>query len=605
MIDITSASATSTATVCENMALYGATPERGELDSRVVWDEDDATGAMSEAIRIMVGGVTVDGTQMADEREPLMWGLVNMLHSQVRRLDRAVDRIVPEMKDLQTAQDGSEVKAPRARAAGRQGPKPRRPQRTPSRRCATSPQTPTAQRPETHGARATDRTSARPARSPPPPSTPATSSVRGRTVRTRAHLPEGTLVAIAGGKIVSDADAVWSTLDRARAKHGDMVLVHGGGAGVEKVAAKLGRGQRRRPGRLPPRLDRAWQGRALPPQRRPPEPDAERCHRFPRLGHHRQPRRQGTAARHSRARGRRLMRRLSPLEPVVAAAAIGPTHFSPCLLSRIAARHFVPAPLALPSPMPTTAALAHGSALRAIAGLATCAPLAGCAGIGRRPASSSCTRASPVSGFAAHRRPQRCPRSCRHRCYLPCRCRRRCVRQRASARVPAVLLAPPIAVPTFLRRACTVDDEVTSAPPTSALQGTCERSTVALKTRRLRHALLRCGNMCAAPRCSEEHVRPPPCAEVTNRSANRTAHRLRCAMCEECPRELAPRAPLCYLGCRDDNVERAWRSQPGPLALSPQTPKPAITAGWGLTASISNLCPSLRHSRFGFHTPRT
>ena len=48
---------------------------------------------------------------MADEREPLMWGFVNMLHSQVQRLDRAVDRIVPEMRDLEPAQDGTEVKA--------------------------------------------------------------------------------------------------------------------------------------------------------------------------------------------------------------------------------------------------------------------------------------------------------------------------------------------------------------------------------------------------------------------------------------------------------------------------------------------------------------
>ena len=59
----------------------------------------------------MVDGVTVDGTQMADEREALMWGFVNMLHSQVTRLDRAVDRITPEMRDLETAQDGTEVKA--------------------------------------------------------------------------------------------------------------------------------------------------------------------------------------------------------------------------------------------------------------------------------------------------------------------------------------------------------------------------------------------------------------------------------------------------------------------------------------------------------------
>ena len=113
MIDTTSAtaSASSTATVCESMALYGAAPERGELDSRVVWDEDDAIDSLNEAIRIIVGGITVDGTQMADEREPLMWGLTNMLHSQVSRLDRAVDRIAPEMRDLEKAQDGSEVKA--------------------------------------------------------------------------------------------------------------------------------------------------------------------------------------------------------------------------------------------------------------------------------------------------------------------------------------------------------------------------------------------------------------------------------------------------------------------------------------------------------------
>ena len=40
-----------------------------------------------------------------------------------------------------------------------------------------------------------------------------------------------------GGKDVPDADIVWTTLDRTRAKHDDMVLLHGGGPGIEKVAA--------------------------------------------------------------------------------------------------------------------------------------------------------------------------------------------------------------------------------------------------------------------------------------------------------------------------------------------------------------------------------
>ena len=226
MIDITSASASasSTATVCGNMALFGAAPERGERDTRVVWDEDDATGAMSEAIRVMVEGVTVDGTQMADEREPLMWGVVNMLHSQVTRLDRAVDRIVPEMKELQTAQDGSEVKAheleilvDRAQNLG-----DRRDAFETMRDIAADAyraETGDTWRPRngSHVSKTGALTSA---------AIDARDFQRARKDReTRAHLPEGTLVAITGGKTVTDADAVWSTLDKARAKHGDMVLV--------------------------------------------------------------------------------------------------------------------------------------------------------------------------------------------------------------------------------------------------------------------------------------------------------------------------------------------------------------------------------------------
>ena len=349
MIDITSASAsaTSTATVCENMALFGAAPERGERDTRIVWDEDDATGAMSEAIRVMVNGVTVDGTQMADEREPLMWGLVNMLHSQVARLDRAVDRIVPEMKDLQTAQDGSEVKThelemlvDRAQNLGdrRDAFEKMRDLAADAYRAETGD----TWRPRngSHVSKTGALTSA---------AIDARDFQRARKDReTRAHLPEGTLVAITGGKTVTDADAVWSTLDKARAKHGDMVLVHGGGPGVEKVAASWA--EARGVDQVVCRPDWNAHGKAAPFKRNDDLLNLmpKGVIAFPGSGHHRQPRRQGEAARHSGARGHRVRRR-SPLllEPVVAAATIGSTHFSPCLLSRIAARRSAPAPLAL------------------------------------------------------------------------------------------------------------------------------------------------------------------------------------------------------------------------------------------------------------------
>ncbi len=238
MIDTTSAtaSASATAAVCDSIALYGASPERGELDSREVWDEDDALDALSEAIRVIVDGVTVDGTQMADEREALMWGLTNMLHSQVTRLDRAVDRIAPEMRDLERAQDGTEVKAwelqtmtDRAQNLG-----DRRDAFEKLRDLAADAyrvETGDTWRPRhgSHTSQTGQLTSA---------AIDARDFRRARQDReTRAHLPEGTLVAITGGKTVSDADAVWTTLDSARSKYGDMVLLHGGGPGVEKIAA--------------------------------------------------------------------------------------------------------------------------------------------------------------------------------------------------------------------------------------------------------------------------------------------------------------------------------------------------------------------------------
>ena len=231
------ATATQTATICENAALYGAAPERGEIDSREVWDEDDATEALSEAIPIIVDGIAVEGTQMADEREPLLWSLVNCLHAQIGHLDRAVDRIVPEMKDLETAQDGTQVKAwelqlltDRARNLG-------------DRRDAFETLRDTA----ADAYRAETGNTWRPRNGSHTSKTGALTSAaidardyrRARKEReTQAHLPDGTLVAVTGGKEVADPAAVWSVLDRTREKHGNMVLVHGGAPGIETVAAK-------------------------------------------------------------------------------------------------------------------------------------------------------------------------------------------------------------------------------------------------------------------------------------------------------------------------------------------------------------------------------
>ncbi len=226
-----------TAAICDNAQLFGATPERGEFDSREVWDRDDALDAVGEAFRILAQGVAPDGFQLADERESLLWGFVNMLDGQVRRLDRAVDRLLPELRDLQRAQDGTEIKSRELELTTD------RAQHLTHRRDAFEIMRDAA----AEAYRADTGDTWRPRRGSHASQTGKLTSAaidardfqRARKDReTTAHLPQGTLVAIAGGKDVQDPAAVIAKLDQTRAKYADIVLVHGGGPGVERIAAR-------------------------------------------------------------------------------------------------------------------------------------------------------------------------------------------------------------------------------------------------------------------------------------------------------------------------------------------------------------------------------
>ena len=111
MTTIETAGQSATATVCEHAALFGATPGRDEFDNRDIWDAEDTTDAVCEAFRILIEGVAPDGVQLADERESVLWGFVNMLDAQTQRLDRAADKRMPALRDPQREQDGTEIKS--------------------------------------------------------------------------------------------------------------------------------------------------------------------------------------------------------------------------------------------------------------------------------------------------------------------------------------------------------------------------------------------------------------------------------------------------------------------------------------------------------------
>ncbi len=319
---IETAGQSATAIVCDNAALFGATPGRDEFDTRKVWDEDDAVCAVTEAFRILSQGVAPDGYQIADERESLLWGFVNMLHAQTQRLDCAADRLVPELRDLQRGQDGTEIRSlemelttDRARCLGdrRDAFETLRNEAAEAYRVETGDTW--RPRPGSHTSQTGHLTST---------AIDARDFVRARKDRkTQAHLPQGTLVASAGGKDIANPAAVIERLDKVRAKYADMVLVHGGGPGVEKIATSWAERNGVHPDRLQARLGPPWTRRTLPPQRRTAQPPAEGRHRLPRLRHHREPRRQGAAARHPGAALRRVAS-TAPTGRVVAPAAVRP-----------------------------------------------------------------------------------------------------------------------------------------------------------------------------------------------------------------------------------------------------------------------------------------
>ena len=100
-----------TAMICEQAKLHGATPERGEFDPREIWERETVIGAVAEAFSVLADSIGMTGFQIADEAGSLLWGFVNTFDAQIRRLDRSVDRIAPELRDLRKEQDGSEIKS--------------------------------------------------------------------------------------------------------------------------------------------------------------------------------------------------------------------------------------------------------------------------------------------------------------------------------------------------------------------------------------------------------------------------------------------------------------------------------------------------------------
>ena len=252
--------------VAEQAALYGVTPERGDRDPRDVWfnlgqpipaDAEAGPGIarafqqIDEGIELILETVAPDGFQMADEREELLWGLTNVFHAQMQRLDRQSRTLEQEIRTSMAAQDGSdsatldpESETHRPGAFELETMTGRLDAAVEKRHLFEVFRDHAGDAYFHHtGNHWEPRGGSRASRAGGvAPRIDSRDFIRAREAPGgRADMPEGAVVAVTGGLNGPDMDTVFETLDRVRAAHPDMILAHGGAPGMQDLASKWAR----------------------------------------------------------------------------------------------------------------------------------------------------------------------------------------------------------------------------------------------------------------------------------------------------------------------------------------------------------------------------
>ena len=224
----------STARLLDELQLHGWQPNAGEADPRPMPTETQAVGAIGEAVEALAGLLT--DTCLEGDLDGVLWSFVNLFHRRIASLDRELDGNEQEQRRSQREQDGSEVKSVELERLIAQGVS-----LTERRNAFEAFREIAADRHETltgspwrpwSGSLTSRRTM-----------TAAVIDSRDflaakRRAETEPLLPAGPLVAFTGGTDCNDHTRIWDVLDRVRAKHPGMALLHGGTPkGAERIAA--------------------------------------------------------------------------------------------------------------------------------------------------------------------------------------------------------------------------------------------------------------------------------------------------------------------------------------------------------------------------------
>jgi hypothetical protein len=226
--------ASPTAHLLDELALYGYRPHQDEPDPRPL-PEADAVQKHLDAVVASLSALLND-TRLEDDLADLLWSFVNLFHRKIDRIERELESNEEAQRKSQNEQDGSEGKSVELERLIGQG-------------ISLIERRNAFEFFREHGAElfeAATGTNWRPRIGSMVNHRSLTASMidsreflaARRRADTEVLAPAGARIAFTGGTDCNDHKRIWDTLDKVRAKHPDMELLHGGSPrGAERIAA--------------------------------------------------------------------------------------------------------------------------------------------------------------------------------------------------------------------------------------------------------------------------------------------------------------------------------------------------------------------------------
>ena len=224
-----------TAAVLDELALYSVHRGSDEPDYRALPETD----VIERSIAGLLNSLTemLADTRLEDELTELTWSVVNIFQRRLTHTQRQLDDAEAKIRDLQTVQDGSEIRDVEFQQAILEALSLTEQRNTYEIMRDVSADhyhvlTGTAWLP-----RSGSRVSYRSLTATMIESRDFVSAKR--RAENETHCPKGTRIAFAGSGDFHDHHAIWRILDPTHAKYPDMILLHGGSPkGAELIAAK-------------------------------------------------------------------------------------------------------------------------------------------------------------------------------------------------------------------------------------------------------------------------------------------------------------------------------------------------------------------------------